>query len=336
MRNNQTLPRREALNNLVLQAIDASGWSAILITDTQSRPFRISMVDATGIQACRVAIYIWNLTHGGRTRDADEYRIQVHVPQFETFDGFQTLILGWYGQDGVFGAFDYMKHAGQLGFSPSFQTSLAALQSASINGLSAHDKGNGEITISFRPDFFMTYVQNARSLHDFGTTGQSLTGLNAALDPQVPMTNVSYGMIATERQVIAKTINERVRSAGFKNRVLRAYDYRCAFCSMQLNLVDAAHILPVASDGSTDETSNGIALCSLHHRAYDAGLVTFNENYRVQVSARRKSYLSSINRDGEIGRFERDLRTVISVPPTLIDRPSVSLIMESNRLRGWQ
>ncbi len=40
-------------------------------------------------------------------------------------------------------------------------------------------------------------------------------------------------------------------------------------CGLGLDLIESAHILPVAAPGSVDEVRNGLALCANHHRAFD-------------------------------------------------------------------
>jgi putative restriction endonuclease len=78
-----------------------------------------------------------------------------------------------------------------------------------------------------------------------------------------------------------------LRALDFRERVLDAYRNRCAMCGIQLRLLEGAHILPVAEPASTDETANGVALCALHHRAYDRSLVTFDPEYHVHVNEER-------------------------------------------------
>jgi predicted restriction endonuclease len=76
-------------------------------------------------------------------------------------------------------------------------------------------------------------------------------------------------------------VERAVRSATFKRRVLELFDYRCAVCGfssqsdpMLINGVEAAHVIPVRRAGS-DAVDNGIALCVLHHWAFDNGLMSF-------------------------------------------------------------
>ena len=71
----------------------------------------------------------------------------------------------------------------------------------------------------------------------------------------------------------------RKRDPSFRQRVLKAYVYRCAVCGFDVRLgsisiaLDAAHIRWRQS-GGPDEESNGLALCVLHHKTFDLGAFT--------------------------------------------------------------
>ncbi|MUK68422.1 phosphorothioated DNA-binding restriction endonuclease [Aliivibrio fischeri] len=79
------------------------------------------------------------------------------------------------------------------------------------------------------------------------------------------------------------------RDPNFRKNVLRAYNYRCAVCGFDLALdtvpvgIEAAHIKWKQYSGPC-EVSNGIALCSIHHKALDKGVITFTSELKVQVS----------------------------------------------------
>lgn len=85
------------------------------------------------------------------------------------------------------------------------------------------------------------------------------------------------------------TTTRRVRDPRFRGRVLAAYEYRCALCGLDLRIgnvtiaLEAAHIRWHQADGPDTET-NGVALCSLHHKVFDLGAFTVHEDFRVLVS----------------------------------------------------
>ncbi len=82
---------------------------------------------------------------------------------------------------------------------------------------------------------------------------------------------------------------KRKRDPYFRERILRAYEYSCAICGFDVRLghhlvaVDAAHI-QWHQAGGPDTEVNGIALCSLHHKLFDRGVLSINEDRKWVVS----------------------------------------------------
>lgn len=79
-----------------------------------------------------------------------------------------------------------------------------------------------------------------------------------------------------------------VRDRALRRAVLPAYEYSCALCSTRIiwnNLVEveAAHIKPRSLRGA-DDPRNALALCQTHHWAFDLGLWSARDDYRVIVS----------------------------------------------------
>ncbi|WP_371863806.1 HNH endonuclease [Iodidimonas gelatinilytica] len=48
---------------------------------------------------------------------------------------------------------------------------------------------------------------------------------------------------------------------------------------------------------------NGVALCALHHRAYDRGLLTFDSGYRIHRSEPMEGELVSAGLNGGLADF---------------------------------
>ncbi|MGH6678739.1 MAG: HNH endonuclease, partial [Bradyrhizobium sp.] len=250
--------------------------------------------------------------------------------------GGKTLILGWWDQVGVFAAFDYSHHLAPLGNSPSIQIGDTALQAAHANGFAPYNKGNGELAIAFRLDFFGTYIENLEALHDCGNSAAETVILEEiAADPENVEESKIEQQVAKQRQYAVMTTKRALREIDFRDRVLAAYGHRCAMCGMQLRLLDAAHILPVADPKSTDQTCNGVALCALHHRAYDRAFVTFDAKYRVRHSAKMIAILKAAGHDGGLQEFVKGLRPLLILPPDKMDCPDPSFVNAANDLRGW-
>lgn len=80
-----------------------------------------------------------------------------------------------------------------------------------------------------------------------------------------------------------------VRNGLFKRLIPRLYQQQCSFTGMSLSsiykhsFIDACHIVPF-SHSQNDSVTNGIALCPNIHRAFDRGLLSIDEHYRILVS----------------------------------------------------
>jgi predicted restriction endonuclease len=78
-----------------------------------------------------------------------------------------------------------------------------------------------------------------------------------------------------------------LHQARFRGRVLLAYSSRCTICRLkEARLLDAAHIAGDLETRGEPVVSNGLSLCSIHHRAFDQDLVGVSPEYEVHVSRR--------------------------------------------------
>ena len=77
----------------------------------------------------------------------------------------------------------------------------------------------------------------------------------------------------------------RLHQPVFRARVLAAYGLACTVCRLRhAALLDAAHILR-DSDGGQPVVTNGMAMCKIHHAAYDSGILGVRPDYVVEVRA---------------------------------------------------
>lgn len=106
-----------------------------------------------------------------------------------------------------------------------------------------------------------------------------------------------------ERLVLRK---ERRTQRFFRDVILSGYGGRCAVSGLRvLELTEAAHIIPWSErEDCRLLPSNGIALNTLLHRAYDADLMGIDEKCRVHVSkallkgaedSKMQSFFESVN-----------------------------------------
>jgi putative restriction endonuclease len=81
----------------------------------------------------------------------------------------------------------------------------------------------------------------------------------------------------------------RSRASDFRDRILKAYEQKCAVCSFDVRMgnatvgLEAAHIKWHQAHGP-DTEENGLALCALHHKLFDRGVFTLDENCVILVS----------------------------------------------------
>jgi putative restriction endonuclease len=88
---------------------------------------------------------------------------------------------------------------------------------------------------------------------------------------------------------VSETVTRRKRDPAFRGRILTAYEFSCAVCGFDVRIgskllgLEAAHI-KWHQAGGPDEETNGLALCSLHHKAFDLGAYTINADQILLVS----------------------------------------------------
>lgn len=324
---------KSELFDRVAGALESGGWNYLVLST--DHPFE--MVVYRGVERFRTRVYIWRVTHGGGSaRAANEYRIQITsgVTRFNTANVDRTVVLGWWEDIGVFAGFDVSKHLETLGSSPSLQIHEETLRQAAVGRVATYRKSNEEIAVAFVPSFLGDYVTDLPALHEIAESRRDLAVLDSVIAaPDQAESAIAVGA-SEKRKTILVQIARQLRDAGFKDRVLNAYARTCAMCGVQLRLIDAAHILPAAK-ANNDATSNGLALCAMHHRAFDRALVTVRPDYRVAINPLYLTKLAHLKLSGGLKQFRSMLRPQILLPPDRKDRPNPAMVDEGNALRGW-
>jgi putative restriction endonuclease len=125
--------------------------------------------------------------------------------------------------------------------------------------------------------------------------------------------------VEARRAYVTRTIQQRVHQVAFRQRVIRAYQQRCALCSLRhMELLDAAHIIPDSDPEGEPLVSNGVALCKLHHAAFDRFFFAIRPDYTIEV---RQSILEE--HDGPmlvVGLQEIHERRIL-LPRRPVERP---------------
>ena len=95
-----------------------------------------------------------------------------------------------------------------------------------------------------------------------------------------------HGDQAGDDRVVQTTA--RVGQSFFRAAVLSAYNGRCCITGLSLpTLLVASHIVPWSHDTRTRvNPKNGLLLSAVHDRAFDAGLITINDDLTLRVSCK--------------------------------------------------
>lgn len=323
-------------SNIVRAIQDAfaeSSAAALLISQPKIHPRRFYVT--AGESSFPVWIYIWTLTHGGgAARPKDEYRIQltsVDPPLPENPDG-PTLLLGYEPNTGCFAGFDLGKHRMFSKKSPSIQISISALREAVRDGFAFTRKGNDEIAVAFRSDNILAYCLNSESLHESGADA-AVSSLLSKVGRFESVTERELEGISPERRRVVVKVSRLARDSDFRRKVIVAYDRKCCVTGLQLRLIDAAHILPVGAEGSTDDVRNGLCLSPTYHRAYDRGLIYLTDDWTMQINPKKKDELVRLGFGGGLSSFEAHLGRVILLPPDRKQWPNAAFIRAANKFR---
>jgi putative restriction endonuclease len=124
---------------------------------------------------------------------------------------------------------------------------------------------------------------------------------------------------ALERAWVAQLVERRLHQPRFRAIVLEAYGSRCAICALPKSaLLDAAHIRGDKDPDGQPVVENGLALCSIHHRAYDAQYIGIDEELGLHV----RPDISEL-RDGPVLEYaiQRLAGTSLRVVPPKGKRP---------------
>lgn len=88
--------------------------------------------------------------------------------------------------------------------------------------------------------------------------------------------SLPVGNAATQadRRYAERLTRSRVHQPLFRAQVIAAYAYRCAMCQLRYpSLLDAAPIVRGGHPGDDLVVENGLALCKIHHAAFDQNLI---------------------------------------------------------------
>jgi putative restriction endonuclease len=91
---------------------------------------------------------------------------------------------------------------------------------------------------------------------------------------------------AARRLYVTRMAMVRLHQARFRREVLSAYRRSCAVCRIgHDSLLDAAHILGDKHERGDPVVPNGLALCKIHHAAFDTNILGIRPDHVVEIRA---------------------------------------------------
>lgn len=286
-------------------------------------------------------IFLHNVHDSGSGRpNEDESRIQFQSTEnFEEAQksGEPVLFLGYSMEHRVFTAWDPRIQTERINqkSTVSVYSRFSVIKKASEVGLSLYVDNNGQHVISFRPEHLGLYLENFDQMHQ--SDEDTLLQLTQRSDEaeQVDEGSTSEGLevdIKNQKFTVNHTVLKR--DGKFRKIITSIYSHRCAFCGIQLELVEAAHIIPHSHTNGTDNPENGVCLCALHHKAYDDGLIYFDLDYNIKINEGKNEYLTKMGRDGGAQKFMKLQFDKVSLPESSAFHPSKENIALANQIRG--
>lgn len=127
------------------------------------------------------------------------------------------------------------------------------------------------------------------------------------------------------RRYLLRQSKVRLHQPVFRSSVLAAYENHCAVCNLgHPRLLDAAHIVADGDERGIASVVNGIALCKIHHAAFDGRFMGIRPDTIVEI---RRDLLEEI--DGPMLRHGlQDLhgKPLMKLPPVKSQRPRRDLL----------
>lgn len=281
-------------------------------------------------------ILIKNVHESGNGRDnQDECRVQ--ISRASSFGHAQSAnadvaVLGYFPDLRIFTAWNpyLMKNRFNAKATVSLYSRFSVMEAAASDGVSTYVDTKKQSVISFKPEYLGLYLENIKNIHTL--SDDELRALIAASD--VLQDSDADEEVNVDGHTMYVNHRRAARDPKFRKLVYEAYGHRCAMCGIQLELIEAAHIVPFSHAHGSDEISNGVCLCALHHTAYDQSLVYFDDEFSIKINSEKIKYLEKIGRDGGYRKLQDMSFDRLVLPSSHIFQPNPANIRIANHIRG--
>jgi len=163
-----------------------------------------------------------------------------------------------------------------------------------IRGLASHSRTDEQVWMEFSNNWDQMILLSEAKLNDLRT------GTNQA------EAEVDLGYSASVPTEATRTVKVRTMQSFFRKVVLAAYGSRCCITGNPVeDLLVASHIMPWADfPAERLNPRNGLCLAAHFDRAFDCGLITFDDDIRLMLSPALNRYFPNEAIESEFMRRE--------------------------------
>ena len=305
--------------------------AAAIDTEHAPKPILLSVPELGAVR-----IYLWTITpdKSARGRPEGEHKCQIIIPQLGRgarqhfiLDDTPTFLLGFSPVFGVFVLWQVELHQ-DAAYSKNLQVTEDLLQDAASLGWAIADPRRTdrgpEVRCAVHPIHLARLLASSLRADVRGLQGDQRQAYLEASAPEIEGSRLDEAILAGVPVSIDDIENKRghvlqrrlKRDHRFSATVLPLYSYSCAICEMQLNTVEAAHIIPVHDARSVDESWNGLSLCRNHHRLYDQRIIVIDETATIRSNPETLAILRDVGRGNGIRAWiERFTNKPLAVLP---------------------
>lgn len=126
----------------------------------------------------------------------------------------------------------------------------------------------------YKPIYPVFLVDEEDEQHQFVVVTDGLQNLEST----------GAGVDEVLRRYLFQQTKVRLHQPVFRSLVMRAYNTSCTVCELRhATLLDAAHIAEDSSEHGIAAVRNGLAMCKIHHAAYDSGILGVTPDLHVEI-----------------------------------------------------
>lgn len=261
----------------------------------------------------KVRAYLFTVTpdrSAPGARPAGEFKLQLIIEgqargdrgSLDIEDAY-TVLLGFSPDFGVFVGWEASLYL-DFAYSANVQVREPLLSEARDNGWAVASprtiKGSTEVRVAFSAGNLVAFLRasrlaDRRDLKDLWREAHFLSKSPHYEAEDVPTKAPDLAKyVERERQRLTTT--RLSRDSRFGPKVKEQFNFSCAVCSVQLEIIEAAHIIPVNDQRSSDEIWNGISLCPNHHTLFDARQFVVEQNLVITVDDETIAFLEESDR----------------------------------------